>query len=519
MANLSDLLPQGGGQNNTDFVADGNITSGKPVVLTTAGKAAQVAESTASGSLPLGTQLTVESSASSIGRIKVTADPHNTDRWMVSYYSDSGTSGIRIKFVTRSGTTLSDGGATNAGAVSGIDNAYAHSMAFDPVTPNKVLMVYMPGSNAPTAYGTAAVVLTLSTSDRNAVVSFGTPNRFETANFDVANGVPDRVFALGTSGNYLTAWTNDPSGVKMRVLTVSGTTVTAPGSTTIPYSTAVRGSEFGFKVNPYDATKALVFQCNADKYIYITDVAISGSTITATSSGNVVNNSVTYERQGVIDLCYLTSTKFVMIASRESMSGGQGRTRIGNLNSGSFTYGTEIVYSGTSYPDYAVRQAQVVNSTTTPDKWILVWNDTTNKQSNGRIGSYSGDAITLGTDTEMDSQAYEFFDVAKADDADGHFLVMGDNGSSTAWVKLGKTGGTSSNLTSTNLLGIAAGAISDTATGTINTWGSRNEAQSSLTIGSDYYVQTDGTITTDTGGQLIGKAITATQINMKDYTG
>ena len=54
----------------------------------------------------------------------------------------------------------------------------------------------------------------------------------------------------------------------------------------------------------------------------------------------------------------------------------------------------------------------------------------------------------------------------------------------------------SSNLTSTNLLGIASGAISDTATGTINTWGSRNEVQTGLTIGSDYYVQpVDGTIT------------------------
>ena len=78
---------------------------------------------------------------------------------------------------------------------------------------------------------------------------------------------------------------------------------------------------------------------------------------------------------------------------------------------------------------------------------------------------------------------------------------------------------TTSNLTSTNLLGVASDAISDTATGTINTWGSRNEVQTGLTIGSDYYVQTDGTITTDTGGQLIGNAITATQINIKDYTG
>jgi len=520
MTNLADLLPAGGGQNNTNFVADGDITSGKPVVLTTVGKAAQVATSTASGSLPLGTQLTVESGASSMGRIKVTADPHNTDRWMVSYKNDSGTSGIRIKFVTRSGTTLSDGGVSNSGSEADIGDAYAHAMVFDPVTPNKVLMVFMPGANATSSYGTAAVVLTLSTSDKDAVVSFGTVNRFETANFDQANGVPDRVFALGTSGNYLTAWTNDPSGVKMRVLTVSGTTVTAPGSTTIPYSTAARGSEFGFKVNPYDATKALVFQINADKYLYITDVAISGSTITATSSGNVVDNSNTYERQGTIDLCYLTSTKFVMIASRESTSGdGQGRTQIGNLNSGSFTYGAQIAYGGSSYPDYAVQQAQVVNSTVTPDAWILVWSDTTDKKADGRIGSYSTDTITLGTNTEISSTQYNYFDVAKADDADGHFLVMGDNNSSTAWVKLGKTGGTSSNLTSTNLLGIASGAISDTATGKINTWGSRNEGQTSLTVGSDYYVQTDGTITTATGGQLIGTAITATQINMKDYTG
>ena len=520
MTNLADLLPAGGGQNNTEFVADGTISSGAPVILTSDGKAAGVSENTASGSLPLGTQLTIESSASSIGRIKVTADPHNTDRWMVSYYNDSGTSGIRFKFVIRSGTSLSVGNEINSGSVSGIDNAYAHSIAFDPSTADKFLMVFMPGSSAPSAYGTAAVVGTISGSAGSESISWGTPNRFETANFNVANGIPDRAFALGTSGNYICGWANDPSGVKLRVLTVSGTTVTAPGSTTIPYSSGARnGSEFGFKVNPYDATKALIFQVNTDKYIYITDVAISGSTITATSSGNVVDNSNTYERQGCIDLCYLTSTKFVMIASRESGTGGQGRTQIGNLSSGSFSYGSQIVYSGTSYPDDYVRQAQVVNSTVTPDKWILVWNDTTNKQSNGRIGSYSGDAITLGTDTEMDSQAYEYFDVAKADDADGHFLVMGDNNSSTAWVKLGKTGGTSSNLTSTNLLGIAAGAISDTATGTINTWGSRNEAQTSLTIGSDYYVQDDGTITTSTGGQLIGKAITATQINIKDYTG
>ena len=77
------------------------------------------------------------------------------------------------------------------------------------------------------------------------------------------------------------------------------------------------------------------------------------------------------------------------------------------------------------------------------------------------------------------------------------------------------------NMTATNLLGIAAGAITSGASGAINTWGSRNEVQTSLTVASDYYVQSDGTITTTSTSpaQLIGQAITATQINIKDYTG
>ena len=42
MTNLADLLPAGGGQNNTEFVADGNISAGAPVILTSDGKAAPI---------------------------------------------------------------------------------------------------------------------------------------------------------------------------------------------------------------------------------------------------------------------------------------------------------------------------------------------------------------------------------------------------------------------------------------------------------------------------------------------
>ena len=81
--------------------------------------------------------------------------------------------------------------------------------------------------------------------------------------------------------------------------------------------------------------------------------------------------------------------------------------------------------------------------------------------------------------------------------------------------------GTVSIVTSSNiwsLIGITAKAIADTATGDINVFGGINEAQTSLTIGSDYYAQTNGTITTSTAGQKVGTAISSTTINMKDLT-
>jgi|DEB0MinimDraft_6_1074348.scaffolds.fasta_scaffold18239_1 hypothetical protein len=69
-----------------------------------------------------------------------------------------------------------------------------------------------------------------------------------------------------------------------------------------------------------------------------------------------------------------------------------------------------------------------------------------------------------------------------------------------------------SNLTSTNLLGISNETQADGQTTEIAIIGSVVDGFTGLTIGSNYYVQEDGTITTSTGGQLIGKAISATQL-------
>ena len=75
----------------------------------------------------------------------------------------------------------------------------------------------------------------------------------------------------------------------------------------------------------------------------------------------------------------------------------------------------------------------------------------------------------------------------------------------------------STNLTATNYIGISDAIYSDTATATIQTVGSVDDAQSSLTAGTAYYVQRDGTLATtaDTISVLAGTALSATKLIIK----
>ena len=152
------------------------------------------------------------------------------------------------------------------------------------------------------------------------------------------------------------------------------------------------------------------------------------------------------------------------------------------------------------------------------DRTTIVYQDTDNSNVGTVVnGAVSGTSISFTTPVTFTSGTTTYTSCAYDSNAE---KVVGACFDATNGKAVVFSGG-SSTLTSTNLLGIAAGAISDTTTGTINTWGSRNEVQTSLTIGSDYYVQGDGTITTTSTSpaQLIGTAISATQINIKDYTG
>ena len=74
-----------------------------------------------------------------------------------------------------------------------------------------------------------------------------------------------------------------------------------------------------------------------------------------------------------------------------------------------------------------------------------------------------------------------------------------------------------SNLTAENYIGIAKGAAADGTSAVVQTGCSINDAQSGLTAGQDYYVQTDGTLGTSPADPSVfaGTAVSATKLIVK----
>ena len=144
-----------------------------------------------------------------------------------------------------------------------------------------------------------------------------------------------------------------------------------------------------------------------------------------------------------------------------------------------------------------------------------------NDDSFYKVGTVSGNSITFDSRTNLvlAPAAQSIREGVTVYDNDQEKIVFAYQQSSTAGkgIVFNPTYTTSN---SADFIGITAEAISDTATGAVNVYGGINEAQTGLTIGSDYYVQADGTLSTASASPAIkvGQAISATTINMMDLT-
>ena len=489
MTNLADLLPAGGGQNNTDFVADGTISSGAPVLLTAAGKATPIVSTAAvTGDLGQFEAATTNETA--------TVYDSNANK-IVVMYRDDGNSYYLTSIV---GTIT--GGGTNT--VSWGTPQVFHS------------------------YGINAIAPVFQSSDNQIVVSFqawGTygsrikviPGQVNGTSMDWSSAGPqdpDGTHATdyissafdANAGKTVTAWKkNDNStgaySVESIVITVSGT---GTGST-VSFGSISQVDNGGDIIDTscvYDSNvnKILVtFGKSYDSYKGFGRVGtVSGTSISYGTEAQFMTGKQPLQ----VGTAFDTSANKIVITGADNANNSQGDCCLGTISGTDITYSTPVVFStgnGSGVGNYSKSPIATVYNPDVNKTFVAFFNIGDNYSGQYVEGTVSGSTISFSAATTFQAgvsgQVGANYISAAYDTNVDRFLIafvpyaVGPYYGQGRVIQVGST-----NLTSTNLLGIASGAISDTATGTINTWGSRNEVQTGLTIGSDYYVQNDGRI-------------------------
>lgn len=478
MSNLSELLPAGGGQNNFTFTASGAISNGDPVILNPDGtvtSVGNVAEAT-------GSVTTYESGVTNVPSACYDA----ANNKVIIAYQDEGNSFY---------------GTAVVGTVNGFDNSISFgtpvvfesgtvqniSAVFD-AGAGKVLIAYRDQSNS--NYGTAIVGTVNGT-----VISFANVAIFNASNTLYIKASYNPV----TQNSLIVFQDNLNSRCQGVVASIGGGALGFGSIVTFVSNNAI------FLALDYDASAGqhlLAYHDGATNQGKITTATVSGTSV---SFGTVTNftTDTPYYNNVVYDSSAQKSTVFFSAFNDSS----KGKAVVVTISGGSLSVGSVAEFeSGTAY-DLGASYNAFANKTD-----VSYRAGSNNNYGTYAVGTTSGTSISFGTPTVFDSSTTKHH--ASTYDSDQLRVVFAFVSSNIGKSVVFRNAGT--NVTAENFIGLAGQAISDTASGTINVIGSLNEGQSSLTIGSDYYVQDDGTLSTTTSDVKVGKAISATQINMKN---
>ena len=220
-------------------------------------------------------------------------------------------------------------------------------------------------------------------------------------------------------------------------------------------------------------------------------------------------NNTLYDGNNFNQLAYDTTANRVVFTARD-----------GN---GQFAYAGEAATSGVTWGSKATIKATAgsyssVAFNASAGVTTVFYTDTSTVYGLANDLTISGSTITPGgTNTSYSDFALNRVYAIYDPDSTKSIVVFTDGSNNTDGQSKTYSPG-STNVS--DFIGLADAAISNAATGKINVKGSINSKQSSLTIGSDYYVQSNGSVsTTSTSPAVkIGQAVTATTINMMDLT-
>jgi len=519
MSNLSDLLPAGASAKSITATDSGSgITSGKPVILETAGTVTQVAEVTTGATMPYGTSTgyTWETTANSYDGVTVEFDPVTAGRIGVSFIN--GSSYPTIVIGTRSTTSITWGTPLVIQSYSCLG---ACAFAFDPNNVNEVAVLYYFRASAGSNHGFQGRSGTISGTDASATVTFGAAvvlNGVDTT-VDEKSIAPQSVVFDPTASATVCFMYQDWSVTTtyLRSATISSNTLTM--GTEKSLGTDIKDEMNRSLIVNTSGTLAVTYRSGTGALpTSIITAAISSGTITISSATAISSAGGSYT-QGNFDpnnptklgVAYEDGTDGkVQIVTLSSAGGGGGAT---------ITTGTEIVFSGTN----PLQMIPCFNPSLDTEFVVMYKRDDAGYENDVAVISCTYDksdtnnTVTLGTTYQVWDKSAESlgrYTYAAGWDSGmfGIVFVRDDNNDGT--LLLCKATSIDTNLTSTNFVGIADEAISASASGVIVVQGGTSAKLTSLTIGSNYYVQADGTFGTSASTPSVkaGLATSATAL-------
>ena len=461
------------------FTASGAVASGKPVALNSNGTVSQVAGTSES----TGSEVVFETAQSY--HILPIFDSSNNK--IVIIYTDSGDSNHGKAVVgTVSGTSISFGTPVTFNAAT----TYSSSGTFDSNS-NKVVIVY---KDVGDSNKTNSIVGTVSGTS----ISFGSEATITT------NTISESSTTFDSNLNKVVTFYKDTSNSNYgtaAVGTVSGTSISY--GTPVVFESA--------QSSLYQQSSCFDTSSNKTVVVY-TDGGNSshGTAIVGTVSGTSISfgTAVVFHAAGTANsVCaFDTTNNKVVIAYEDTADSEKGKSLVGTVSGTAISYGSEVEFESGGI--------QEVGMTFDPDsgKAVVVYMDKGNSNHGTyAVGTVSGTSITYETPVVFAAATSERCTATYDTNSDKVVIGFEDGGNSNYGTSVVLQVGSSN---ASDFVGISNAAISDSAAGNVTVQGGliTNSDLATLTIGSTYYVQDDGSLATTSSNVTAGKALAATTL-------
>lgn len=499
----------GGGSASIDAVASGTIPDGAPVVMNTNGtvSAAGLVYTTTASIIPEGALAQLDTLGS---KIVMRGVPGTTDKFVVAYSKTNSPYWLYAAVATVTGTTVTFGTPVAISSTA----ATACSVTFDTVNANTCVIGYI-------ASGLRARVCTVS----------GDTLTFPGAEVVIVSGyvpasagatieaVPNR--AEKYLCNYIDPTT---SYLTTQVITLNHSTGVLGFSGSASQYTTRTAFSIDARIDPTTFTRfgVTLVDNNFPSAGYLMWGIYDDSTSTSSFDGATATSlGLNYVSVMKIRFDYTKAGKFALLITGGSPSKFYGRV---GYWTGTYFLGSGLI-TLSSYPVNAA-QYNAEFDPVSPGYLTIMYVDRGSTFTNYAVMRTISIPDNSTSYTSLTAVSWETnynisvnLSFLPSGSVPGRFLSIRENDLSTLYGQVIKARAVlgESNLVNSNYLGIAIGAFTNGQTATIGIVGSISTAQTGLTPGKAYYVQSNGTLSTtaDSLNIFAGTAISATNLIVK----